>query len=32
MDVPDRIGEALPAVLPLVAFEELLIFVDRGAG
>ena len=28
MDVPDRIGEALPAVLPRVAVEELLIFVD----
>ena len=28
MDVPDRIAEALPAVLPLVAVEELLVVVD----
>src|SRR5664280_1622904 len=28
MDVPDRIRQPLPAVLPLIAVEELLVFVD----
>ena len=28
MDVPDRIRQALPRVLPLIAVEELLVFVD----
>ncbi len=28
MNVPDGIAEALPAVLPLVAVEKLLIVVD----
>jgi lysyl-tRNA synthetase class 1 len=28
MDLPDRIGEALPGVLTLIAFKLLMIFVD----
>ena len=28
MDVPDRIGQPLPAVLPLIAVEKLLVLVD----
>src|SRR5450631_1738305 len=28
MDVPDRVGQSLFAILPLVAFEELLVFID----
>jgi hypothetical protein len=28
MDVPDRIGEPLPEVLPFVGFQELLVLVD----